>query len=122
MLVHRKRRGTLRGGNYAPAAAHPPGQDAEASAYGHNHVYGGPVPPAAYGAGGAGNNNNNSNNSNNNNSPVIPASYYQPPPPLVSEYKPQVAPAPAPAPAPATPPPHYGRNTGSYELDSRVHG
>ena len=98
ILVHRKRRGTLRGGNYAPAA-----NPAMAVETGYGGAY---VDPAA-------------------------DRYYQAPDPVSApEYKSQSAysafPAPAPAPAPAystAPAQNYGQTqSGSYELDNRVHG
>ena len=98
MLVHRKRRGTLRGGNYAPAA-----NPAVAVETGYAGAYG-PGPGGYYES--------------------APAAV---PSPGIADYKHQSAYGAAPAYGSPTPPPqpqYYGQapQPGSYELDNRVHG
>lgn len=101
MLVHRKRRGTLRGGNYAPAVNpannNNGGGGGVETGFGGGHVqgpvYDSPVPTY-------GNSNININNTPN---------YYQPQPHSGTEYK---------SPSTVT----YGQEAqapGSYELDNQ---
>ena len=96
ILVHRKRRGTLRGGNYAPAV-----NPAMAVETGYGGAYGDPAADRYYQA-----------------PDPVPVPEYK----HQSAYG--VSPAPAPAPAySAAPAQNYGQTQpGSYELDSRVHG